>query len=77
MMGFVLRLCLSSSAIGTRYGALRPPPLRSEALRQAGFDLAYLRREDYGPERVLELFLAEAFDGWRGAKLAGEKLAGK
>jgi hypothetical protein len=49
--------------------SVRVRPDRFEALRQAAFDLAYLRRRDYGPEQVLEEFLLEAFEGWLRAKL--------
>ncbi len=41
-----------------------------ELLRQATFDLGYVRRKQYAPGQVLEEFIADAFDAWLASKLA-------
>jgi hypothetical protein len=49
-----------------------PPRMRAESterLRQAAFDLAYIRRRETTASDVLQEFMAEAFDSWLATKL--------
>ena len=41
-----------------------------EKLRQAAFDLAYVRRREHTQGEILEEFIAEAFGPWLATKLA-------
>ncbi len=48
---------------------LRVRSRQFELLRQASFDLSYLTRREYGPEKVFDEFMADAFEGWLAARL--------
>jgi len=50
--------------------SLRVKAESSEKLRQASFDLAFLRRHEVTPAQVLEEFLEDAFDPWLASKKA-------
>jgi hypothetical protein len=53
-----------------RHRATRVTVEHFQALREAGFDLAFIERRIWAPEDVLRTFIAEAFPTWLASKLA-------